>query len=130
MLPGHPREIVRHLEITRYMRNQLLRDSDVFSMAHGLELRVPFVDQKFITTIQQIPTAARLRQGKRLLIDAVPEVPEWIRNQPKRGFRFPFQAWVEGQFGDLLEDARRVAPMPLRAWYRTWAVAAAMRTIR
>jgi asparagine synthase (glutamine-hydrolysing) len=129
-LPGHPREIVRHLELTRYMRNQLLRDSDVFSMAHGLELRVPFVDQKFITTIQQIPTAARLRQGKQLLIDAVPEIPEWIRNQPKRGFRFPFQAWVEGQFGDLLEDARRVAPMPLRAWYRTWAVAAAMRTIR
>src|SRR5205085_11042651 len=34
---------VSYLELTRYMRNQLLRDSDVMSMAWSLELRVPFV---------------------------------------------------------------------------------------
>ena len=129
-LPEHPREVVSHLEISRYMRNQLLRDSDVFSMAHGLELRVPFVDQRLLSTIQQIPAGIRLRQGKLLLLEAVPEVPEWIRNQPKRGFRFPFQQWLEGQFGELLTEAQRVSPVPLKAWYRTWAVAAAMRAMR
>jgi asparagine synthase (glutamine-hydrolysing) len=129
-LPADARETVGQLEITRYMRNQLLRDSDVFSMAHGLELRVPFVDQRFLTAVHQIPAGPRLRQGKLLLLDAVPEVPEWVRNQPKRGFRFPFQAWMEGQFGDLLAEAKQVSPVTLNAWYRTWAVAAALQTIQ
>ena len=40
-----PEDEVSFLELSRYMRNQLLRDSDVMSMNWGLELRVPFVDQ-------------------------------------------------------------------------------------
>lgn len=121
------REIVSRLEFTRYMRNQLLRDSDVFSMAHGLELRVPLVDVRLFEALQRVPAEVRLRQGKRLLLEAVPEVPDWVRNQPKRGFRFPFQQWMEGQFGELLTEAKEQSPVHLGAWYRTWAVAAAMR---
>jgi asparagine synthase (glutamine-hydrolysing) len=124
--PDDARDTVSQLEITRYMRNQLLRDSDLFSMAHGLELRVPFVDQRFLCAIQQIPAGSRLRQGKLLLLDAIPEVPDWVRNQPKKGFRFPFQHWMEGQFGGLLVEAKRMSPVPLKAWYRTWAVAVAL----
>ena len=119
------REIVSGLEVTRYMRNQLLRDSDVFSMAHGLELRVPFVDVRLAEVLWAIPPEIRLRQGKHLLLEAVPEVPEWVWNQPKRGFRFPFQQWMEGQFGELMEVARQQSPVSLNAWYRVWAVAAA-----
>ena len=128
-LPDHPREVVSELECIRYMRNQLLRDSDVFSMAHGLELRVPLVDGRLAASILKIPAAVRLRQGKQLLLEAVPEIPEWVRNQPKRGFRFPFQQWMEGQFGDLLGQAQQISPVPLKAWYRTWAVAVAMRAM-
>ncbi len=120
--------MVSHLEVTRYMRNQLLRDSDVFSMAHGLELRVPLVDVRLAETLLALPPEARLRQGKKLLLEAVPEVPEWVWNQPKRGFRFPFQQWMEGRFGDLLAEAKRVSPVELNAWYRTWAVAAVVRS--
>ena len=129
-LPDEPREVVSQLECSRYMRNQLLRDSDVFSMAHGLELRVPLVDGRLAESILKIPADVRLRQGKLLLLEAVPEVPEWVRNQPKRGFRFPFQQWMEGQFGELLGQAEHVSPIPLKAWYRTWAVAVAMRAMR
>ncbi len=120
-----PRTTVSELEVTRYMRNQLLRDSDVFSMAHGLELRVPLVDVRLAEALATIPAEVRLRQGKQLLLEAVPEVPEWVWNQPKRGFRFPFQQWMEGQFGELLAEAKERSPVPLNAWYRTWAVAAA-----
>lgn len=129
-MPDHPRAIVSHLEVTRYMRNQLLRDSDVFSMAHGLELRVPLVDVRLAETLLSLPPEIRLRQGKKLLLEALPEVPEWVWNQPKRGFRFPFQQWMEGQFGELLAEAREKSPVPLNAWYRTWAVAAALRNLR
>ena len=128
--PDDPRDVVSLLELTRYMRNQLLRDSDVYSMAHGLELRVPFVDVRLAESLSSIPAGVRLRQGKQLLLEALPEIPEWVRNQPKRGFRFPFQQWMEGHFGDLLAEANRVSPVRLDAWYRTWAVAAAMRKVK
>ncbi len=129
-LPDHPLAVVSELEITRYMRNQLLRDSDVFSMAHGLELRVPFVDVRLAETLLSITPALRLRHGKQLLLDAVPEIPDWVKNQPKRGFRFPFQHWMEGQFGELLAEAGRVSPIPLNGWYRIWAMAVALRNIQ
>ncbi len=124
-----PRSLISDFEVTRYMRNQLLRDSDVFSMAHGLELRVPLVDVRLAETLLSLPPAERLRQGKQLLLDTVPEIPEWVRNQAKRGFRFPFQQWMEGQFGELLAEAKQVSPVTLNAWYRTWAVAVAMRFV-
>ncbi|MHC5727327.1 MAG: asparagine synthase (glutamine-hydrolyzing), partial [Nostoc sp.] len=83
------------LELSCYMRNQLLRDSDVMSMAWGLELRVPFVDQTLLEAIASIPSTMRLAQGKQLLIQAIPELPNWLLNRPKRGFFFPFQQWIE-----------------------------------
>ncbi|MEO7931667.1 MAG: asparagine synthase (glutamine-hydrolyzing) [Chthoniobacterales bacterium] len=129
LLPSDSKDVISLLEITRYMRNQLLRDSDVYSMAHGLELRVPFVDVRLIETLFSLPPKLRLRRGKQLLLDAVPEVPEWVRNQSKRGFRFPFERWMEGQFGDLLDTARDKSPVPLKLWYRTWAVAVAIKSI-
>ena len=123
------REAVGWLETTYYMRNQLLRDSDIYSMAHGLELRVPLVDDRLANAVAAIPYRERLRRGKGLLLDAVPEIPAWIRQQPKRGFRFPFQRWVEGSFGDLLQRSQTASPVPLGTWYRTWAVAAARKSL-
>ncbi|MEO5903214.1 MAG: asparagine synthase (glutamine-hydrolyzing) [Gemmatimonadaceae bacterium] len=120
---SEPLDQVSMLELTRYMRNQLLRDSDVFSMASGLELRVPFVDARLFESISIIPALSRLRSGKALLVDAVPEIPEWVRGQPKRGFRFPFEDWTRDGFGKLLDVADEVSPVPLREWYRRWALA-------
>jgi asparagine synthase (glutamine-hydrolysing) len=109
--------------MTRYMRNQLLGDSDVFSMAHGLELRVPFVDARLFDSLAAIPSRIRLAKGKQLLLDAVPEIPPWVREQPKRGFRFPFEEWSRGKFGETLELADAISGIPLVTWYRRWALA-------
>ena len=123
-LPSQPtmQDTVSYLETTRYMRNQLLRDSDVFSMAHGLELRVPFVDRKLFDAVNAIPAAIRLEAGKRLLCDAVPNIPDWIRNAPKRGFRFPFEDWVNIQWKDEFEDMQKKSPVRLGSWYRKWTL--------
>jgi len=125
-VPADARDAVSYLELTRYMRNQLLRDSDVFSMAHGLELRVPFVDSRLFETLAAIPASMRLRTGKQLLLEAVPEIPAWVREQPKRGFRFPFQEWMTGEFGELLKVADEKSTVPLVSWYRRWALAAVL----
>ena len=125
-LPDDPADAVSFLELTRYMRNQLLRDSDIFSMAHGLELRVPFVDVRLFNALAAIPASVRLRQGKQLLLEAVPEIPAWVRNQSKHGFSFPFEEWMQGKFGELLAAADKKTTVPLVTWYRRWALAAVL----
>ncbi len=125
-LPDNPADAVSFLELAGYMRNQLLRDGDVFSMAHGLELRVPFVDMRLFHALSAIPASVRLRHGKQLLLEAVPEIPAWVRNQPKRGFRFPFQEWMQGGFGEILASADETTNVPLMTRYRRWALAAVL----
>jgi asparagine synthase (glutamine-hydrolysing) len=113
---------VSYLELTRYMRNQLLRDSDVMSMAWGLELRVPFVDHKFIETVQRIPAALRLARGKKILLDAVPEIPAWVRKRPKQGFTFPFKDWITDEWRDVFQRIEAGSPFPFKSWYRRWCL--------
>jgi asparagine synthase (glutamine-hydrolysing) len=102
------------------MRNQLLRDSDVMSMANGLELRVPFVDRVLVESLRQIPARLRHATGKKLLVDAVPEIPRWVIDQPKQGFRFPFDRWIQSQWGDLFASLDAWSPVTLGPWYRRW----------
>ena len=113
---------VNYLELTRYMRNQLLRDSDVMSMAWSLELRVPFVDRKFIDTISGIPAALRLAEGKRMLLKAVPEIPEWVACRPKHGFVFPLKDWITREWQDIFVRIESESPVKLQTWYRRWCI--------
>jgi asparagine synthase (glutamine-hydrolysing) len=115
-------DTVSYFELTRYMRNQLLRDSDVMSMAHSLELRVPFVDKELFTQVANIPSEIRLRAGKRLLTEAVPEVPDWVVNQKKRGFLFPYHKWLASEWSEVFDQATEGAPVPMPNWYQKWAV--------
>jgi asparagine synthase (glutamine-hydrolysing) len=123
-LPPSPSagDAICQLELTRYLRNQLLRDSDVMSMAHGLELRVPFVDQDLWEQTAMIPAKQRLRGQKSLLTAAVPEIPDWILNQKKRGFLFPYQKWLGSDWGQSLTAAAAGAPTPMPNWYQQWSV--------
>ncbi len=109
------------LELEGYMRNQLLRDSDVMSMAHGIELRVPFIDSVFVDTISEIPAKQRLQIGKKLLIDAVPELPEWVINRPKQGFRFPFDEWFADDWNQI-QSPKTPTWIKLTPWYRRWCL--------
>ncbi len=123
-VPSQPtiEDEVSYVEIGRYIRNQLLRDSDVMSMAWSLELRVPFVDSRLVEAIESIPAAVRLARGKKLVLDAVPEIPEWVRNRPKQGFTFPFQEWVTGEWDDIFKKIGERSPVPLKSWYRSWCL--------
>jgi asparagine synthase (glutamine-hydrolysing) len=115
-------DAVSELELTRYMRNQLLRDSDVMSMAWGLELRVPLVDRVLVETLGRFPAGVRLRPGKKLLLEAVPEVPEWVRSRPKRGFLFPFEQWLAGDWKDTFAATAQRGGVRAQTWYQKWSV--------
>lgn len=103
-------------ETTGYMRNTLLRDSDVFSMAHSLELRVPFVDREVARFAMTLPDSVKLRRGvsKPILFDAMEDVlPASLRTRPKQGFTLPFERWMRQEL--FREVDARLAPSRLES---------------
>ena len=97
---------VSYLESRFYMRNTLLRDSDFMSMAHGLELRVPFLDCALVEACFRIPGNTKL-QGpapKSLLLASLGvELPREVVNRPKRGFTLPFERWLRGEMRPVIQ---------------------------
>lgn len=94
-------------EMRTYMADVLLRDSDAMSMAHGLELRVPFVDVPLIEWWWRQPASVRhdVRQPKSALADAVADiVPAAIRGRRKQGFSLPLAQWMRAELRPYLEE--------------------------
>jgi len=108
---------VSYLESRCYMLNTLLRDSDVMSMAHGLELRVPLIDHHLAEKIMALPGAWKLDEQtpKPLLVAALHgELPEQIVHRLKRGFTLPFEHWLRQEMrASVGETLRRSAEQPL-----------------
>jgi asparagine synthase (glutamine-hydrolysing) len=100
-----------------YMGNQLLRDSDVMSMAHSLELRTPLVDVEVAKFSRTCLDEFKLRfdggfddryaqsGAKRVLIQAMRDVlPADIATRPKRGFALPLVHWLRTNLKPMLAD--------------------------
>jgi asparagine synthase (glutamine-hydrolysing) len=105
-------QIISAWELRTYMADVLLRDSDVMSMAHSLELRVPFIDRPLIDWLWAQP--ARFKAGggqkKAALADALRGVlPEDILRRKKRGFTLPFSVWMRRELKPFLDDTFAVA---------------------
>lgn len=121
-------DAIAWLESTAYMGQQLLRDSDTYSMAHGLELRIPFVDSELFRELAPLPSASRLAQGKRLLQEAVPEVNQAVPPEAKKAFAFPFNVWFDQPHSPLRPGAAAfpLPPLPadldLSPWARRWGL--------
>jgi asparagine synthase (glutamine-hydrolysing) len=97
----------RNLEMRRYLHDQLLRDTDVFSMAHSIEVRVPYLDHIVVGQAAGLwSRPAHAAGNKPLLTEAVgePAVFEAARRS-KRGFAFPFGKWMRLHSGELREMA-------------------------
>ena len=83
--------------------------------------RERLVDQAY-RQIRDAIVAVRLQPGKRLLLQAVPEIPAWVANRPKQGFLFPFERWLGVEWRDTFAAVERSSPVPLETWYRKWCV--------
>ena len=101
---------VSHYELTGYMRNTLLRDSDVFSMAHALELRVPMVDTEVARVAQEAAAGLRLDRGqvKPLLVQAVSDLLDGEQQSRKKmGFTLPFERWMRKEMHSEVDSLLR-----------------------
>jgi asparagine synthase (glutamine-hydrolysing) len=97
-------------EFTTYMRHMLLRDADVFGMAHGLEIRVPLLEHYAVARAASADSAWRRPdpRPKPLLVDAAgPRLPPRTWQAKKRGFTFPWRAWLSGPMRERVETSLR-----------------------
>ena len=100
------------MEFNLYMQNQLLRDSDVMSMIHGVEIRVPFLDDDVIRYANKVEPSIKYTgpRTKQFLINTFYDnLPEQIWNRPKMGFSFPFAKWLNSSLfvKELMENSNK-----------------------
>ena len=96
-------------ELDMYMKNQLLRDTDVFGMAHSLEIRVPFLDKELVEYVLRIDPQLKFKNNinKSLLADSVKDlVPSEIINRKKMGFELPFRYWFKNNINQFRIDEK------------------------
>lgn len=107
-LSGMKRKItaVSIAEISSYMQNVLLRDTDQMSMAHALEVRVPFMDHQLVEYVLGVPDKFKgLDSPKKLLVDAMGDLlPSEIVNRPKMGFTFPWKQWMKNELKTFCDE--------------------------
>jgi asparagine synthase (glutamine-hydrolysing) len=100
---------ISRAETCLYMGHTLLRDSDVNSMAHSLELRVPFLGRALVDYSTSLPGDVRAPKGsqpKHLLRRAVANLlPDAVFTRRKQGFSLPFGDWLFGPLRDQCEAA-------------------------
>jgi asparagine synthase (glutamine-hydrolysing) len=117
---------VATLESALYMRNQLLRDSDWASMAHGLEVRVPLVDFQLLKRIGGKLAASGIANCKNLLgLSPHKPVPQSVLRRVKTGFATPIENWLQRSTKNELWRGNPVLVNENCPWARRWAYSVA-----
>ena len=133
---------VSALDLTNYTKNVLLRDTDAMSMAHSVEVRVPYLDDPLVEWVLSLPGELKAG-GKALLIEATRDLlPPEILARRKQGFALPLGRWLAGELRDEVAATLRRPPEALagvlnmdavadvwqaflrdgRRWHRPWAL--------
>ena len=95
------------VDTTTYLPDDLLVKSDRMSMAHGLEVRSPFLDHHLMDFASKIPPKYSIngRSGKQVLKHAYADIiPDEISRRPKAGFTVPVGTWINGTLNGLTRD--------------------------
>jgi asparagine synthase (glutamine-hydrolysing) len=106
---------LQDVDLGTYLVDDLLVKTDRMSMAHSLEARVPFLDERVAELALALPPELRVRglAKKRLLRRAAaPLLPRAVVRGPKRGFSIPAAAWLRGPLAPFARDV--LAPDRLR----------------
>lgn len=82
------------LEMTWYMRGQLLRDADWAGMAHSLEIRLPLVDLELLRRVAPLMTMKKPPTKLDMARSPEPPMPEEVLTRAKTGFSIPVPQWL------------------------------------
>ncbi len=112
--PSSSADAFSYLETRGYLHDQLLRDTDVFSMAHSIEVRVPYLDHLVVEYARNsLPSLKRAgKVTKPLLVSALNDpLITSLAVRAKRGFTFPFAKWMREHSKALAESAVGDTPL-------------------
>lgn len=140
---GHPIDRLSRYEIHGYLQSQLLKDIDMMSMAHSVEVRVPFLDPVLVSAVLASPPESRVdtTTPKPLLVKALGELlPSELTHRHKMGFTFPFAEWLKVEpiehyrFGAFSREMTEKLFTDFLAgrihWSRPWALFVLTNTLR
>jgi asparagine synthase (glutamine-hydrolysing) len=125
-----PLHAVSLLELSSFVSERLLRDSDAASMAVSLELRVPLLDHLVVEALARLDEAVRFQPlGRKGLLRelALERVDASIFERSKAGFVLPIELWVREALRDEVEGTLRDADLCRAAGLRPEAVVALWR---
>jgi len=109
---GQPRESadLNHHLLTEWrlsLPDDMLMKVDLMSMAHGLEVRSPFLDYRVVDLVFPLDWRWKLRgwRKKHLLIEAFKDdLPPLLHRRPKKGFEVPVGPWLRGPLRKMAEE--------------------------
>ncbi|MFR9707812.1 asparagine synthase-related protein [Paenibacillus sp. MB22_1] len=96
------------IDLHLWLPGNILMKADKMSMAHSLEIRVPFLDKEVFNIARKIPVNYRISKDTtkfvlRRAMDGL--VPDHVLNRPKLGFPVPLRKWLMTSIGDhMLEQ--------------------------
>ena len=105
---------VQYLDMKTYLVGDILTKVDRASMAHALEVRVPFLDHKLMEWVSGLPVDFKLSgtEGKFMLKQALePYLPNDIMYRRKMGFSIPLAEWFRGPLRAKLAAALKAQRM-------------------
>lgn len=108
---------VQWVDWQTWLPRDILRKADRMSMAHSLELRVPFLDRQVLAAAQALPRRYRCtgRRGKiALRAAAARRLPPRLADAPKRGFPVPLADWLRQEKYYALVKAKLTGPVAER----------------
>ncbi len=109
------------LNLLTYLLDDLLPKVDRMSMAHGLEVRSPFLDRDLVEFSLRLPASAKIRglRGKRVLKHALRNLlPREVLHRRKRGFGVPLDRWFRTDLRDYLDAMLGTRTARVRAHLR------------
>jgi asparagine synthase (glutamine-hydrolysing) len=125
---------LQFIELRSTLPDELLMYADKLSMAHGLELRVPYVDKEIVEYVERLPANLKVRHGSRKWLHRQVcrnYLPESIMKRPKRGFGVNvvddwFRGAIDGKMAETLLDGgpkiyQYLSPGPVRALFEQHA---------
>jgi asparagine synthase (glutamine-hydrolysing) len=130
---AHPLASMTYLEFKLRLPELLLMRADKMSMAHGLELRVPFLDRSLIEYVLSVPPERRIAGGKpkALLKEALaPILPAGLLERRKVGFGLPIANWLRQDCGTRFIEPALSGAMQRDGWINRSGVEALFREHR
>src|SRR5207247_8157074 len=114
---AHPLDRLLDLNLRTYLLDDLLVKADRTSMAHGLEVRSPFLDTRLVDFALRLEPRLKVRglRLKRVLRPALRGVvPDEILRRPKKGFGVPLDRWFREDLGRYVDATLGVADARVR----------------